>query len=64
MKAPRAIERKIRAYNPWPGAFTELGGGNLKIFAVSIVDLRGKPGEILRKEIGNLLLRRPIALYR
>src|SRR5205823_6440739 len=35
-----AIERKIRAYNPWPGAFTEFSGRNLKIFAASIVDLR------------------------
>jgi methionyl-tRNA formyltransferase len=47
MKALRP-SRKIRAYN-WPGAFTELGGGNLKFFAASIVDLCGKPGEILRK---------------
>ncbi len=45
-----AIERKIRAYNPWPGAFTEFSGRNLKIFAASIVDLRGKPGKILRKD--------------
>src|SRR5438105_4072360 len=44
------IERKIRAYNPWPGAFTEFGGRNLKIFSATIVDLRGKPGEILRKD--------------
>ena len=48
-ESAEAIERKIRAYNPWPGAFTELGGGNLKIFTASIADLRGKPGEILRK---------------
>ena len=48
-ESAEAIERKIRAYNPWPGAFTELAGGNLKIFAASIIDLRGKPGEILRK---------------
>ena len=44
------IERKIRAYNPWPGAFTELNNRKLKVFAASIVDLRGKPGEILRKQ--------------
>ncbi|MFN2542431.1 MAG: methionyl-tRNA formyltransferase [Chthoniobacterales bacterium] len=43
-----AIERKIRAYDPWPGAFMKLDGRNLKIFSASIVDLRGKPGEILR----------------
>src|SRR5690349_11419769 len=31
------IERKIRAFNPWPGAFMELGGRNLKVFSASIV---------------------------
>src|SRR6266702_1128586 len=41
------IERKIRAFNPWPGAFMKLDGPNLKIFSASIVDLSGKPGEIL-----------------
>jgi methionyl-tRNA formyltransferase len=54
------IERKIRAFNPWPGAFMELaprlldsgaaGGRNLKIFSASVVDLSGKPGEILRSD--------------
>jgi methionyl-tRNA formyltransferase len=44
------IERKIRAYNPWPGAFTDVKDRKLKIFAATIVDLRGKPGEILRKD--------------
>jgi methionyl-tRNA formyltransferase len=44
------IERKIRAFNPWPGAFTELDQRKLKIFAASIVDQNGKPGEILRRE--------------
>jgi methionyl-tRNA formyltransferase len=43
------IERKIRAFNPWPGAFAEIGGSNLKIFSARIVDLNGKPGEILRR---------------
>jgi methionyl-tRNA formyltransferase len=44
------IERKIRAFNPWPGAFMKLGERNLKIFSASIVDLGGKPGEILRSD--------------
>jgi len=46
----QAIERQIRAYNPWPGAFTEFNNRKLKIFGASIVDLRGKPGEVLRRE--------------
>jgi methionyl-tRNA formyltransferase len=44
------IERKIRAHNPWPGAFTEFENRKLKIFSASIANLRGKPGEILRKD--------------
>lgn len=49
------IERKIRAFNPWPGAFTIMAADsdtprNLKVFSASIVDLIGKPGEILRSE--------------
>ena len=47
-----AIERKIRAYDPWPGAFTKIGGPgttkNLKVFAASVLDLSAKPGKIIR----------------
>jgi methionyl-tRNA formyltransferase len=45
------IERKIRAFNPWPGAFSEIaapGVRKLKIFSAATVDLSGKPGEFLR----------------
>src|SRR4029453_2055570 len=45
-----AIERKIRAYNPWPGAFMKIDSRNLKIFSASVVDLNGQPGEILRSD--------------
>jgi methionyl-tRNA formyltransferase len=44
------IERKIRAFNPWPGAFTELDKRKLKIFRATIVHRSGKPGEILAAE--------------
>jgi methionyl-tRNA formyltransferase len=45
-----AIEKKIRAYNPWPGAFMKLDTQNLKIFSASVVDLTGQPAEILRSD--------------
>ena len=45
-----SIEQKIRAFNPWPGAFMKLGSQNLKVFSATIVDLSGKPGETLRSE--------------
>jgi methionyl-tRNA formyltransferase len=44
------IERKIRAFNPWPGAFMKVDEQNLKIFSASVVNLNGKPGEILRSD--------------
>jgi methionyl-tRNA formyltransferase len=44
------IERKIRAFDPWPGAFMQIGGQNLKIFSATVVDLQGKPGEILKSK--------------
>ena len=44
------IERKIRAFNPWPCAFMKLGDRNLKVFSASLVNRSGKPGEILRSE--------------
>jgi methionyl-tRNA formyltransferase len=44
------IERKIRAFDPWPSAFMEIDHRNLKIFGATIVDRRGKPGEIWRHE--------------
>ena len=46
-ESAEAIERKIRAYNPWPGAFMKLDRQNLKIFSASVVDLNSQPGEIL-----------------
>ena len=44
------IERKIRAFNPWPGAFMELDKRKLKIFRATIVHRSGKQGEILAAE--------------
>ncbi len=44
------IERRIRAFNPWPGAFMKIDGRNLKIFSSSIVDVSGEPGEIVGSE--------------
>jgi methionyl-tRNA formyltransferase len=49
-ESAEAIERKIRAYNPWPGAFMRVDGQNLKIFSASVVDLSGEPGKVLRND--------------
>src|SRR5438270_6585364 len=49
------IERKIRAFNPWPGAFMKMTTKSnelrtLKIFSAAMVNLSGAPGEILGGE--------------
>ena len=49
-ESAEGIERKIRAYNPWPVAFMKVDGQNLKVFSASIVDLNGQPGEVLRSD--------------
>src|SRR5438477_4491076 len=49
-ESAEAIERKIRAYNPWPGAFMKVDHQSLKIFSASVVDLTGQRGEILRRD--------------
>jgi len=49
-ESAEAIERKIRAFNPWPGAFMKLNDQNLKIFSGSVVGLNGNAGQILRSE--------------
>jgi methionyl-tRNA formyltransferase len=49
-ESAEAIERKIRAYNPWPGAFMKVDGQSVKVFSASVVDINGQPGEVLRSE--------------
>jgi methionyl-tRNA formyltransferase len=49
-ESAEAIERKIRAFNPWPVAFMKVDHQNLKVFSASVVDLNGQPGEVLRSD--------------
>jgi methionyl-tRNA formyltransferase len=56
-----AIERKIRAFNAWPGAFTTVTtksdkAQNLKIFSAVVIDHRGSPGEIIYPDERRLVI--------
>lgn len=33
-----AIERRLRAYDPWPGSFTQIGGERVKVLAAEVAD--------------------------
>jgi len=42
-----ALDRQIRALNPWPGTFCRLGDDVLKVLAARPADGRGAPGTVL-----------------
>ncbi|MEJ0017030.1 MAG: methionyl-tRNA formyltransferase [Acetobacteraceae bacterium] len=42
-----AIDRQVRAFDPWPGTFTTLRGTTLKILTVEHADGAGPPGTVL-----------------
>lgn len=47
------LDRRIRAYDPWPGTTTTLEGKRVKIFPpVEIVDAVGEPGTLLAIDTG------------
>ncbi|MBS0638971.1 MAG: methionyl-tRNA formyltransferase [Proteobacteria bacterium] len=42
-----AIDRQVRAFDPWPGTFTTLEGDTLKVLAVAPAAGSGAPGTVL-----------------
>jgi len=46
------LERKVRAYNPWPVAWCELGGRRLRIWQAEVVEsiADGNPAQIVSEE--------------
>ena len=50
------IERRVRGFEPWPGAYSHIGGKLLKIHRVNVVaaDTKGSPGEVMRADAGGL----------
>ena len=41
------VDRQVRAFDPWPGTFTLVGGSLLKVLAVRPVEGHGDPGTVL-----------------
>jgi methionyl-tRNA formyltransferase len=42
-----ALDRQVRAFDPWPGTFSSLGGETLKVLAAEPADGTGAPGCVL-----------------
>ncbi|HEX5222657.1 MAG TPA: methionyl-tRNA formyltransferase [Verrucomicrobiae bacterium] len=59
-QSARAIWNRIRAFTPWPGAFTFLPGQPqpvlLKIWQAEVLSGQGTPGEILSSDKGGIVI--------
>lgn len=57
-KSAKVLEREIRAYNPWPTAFTNLNDRTLKIWDADVLDdNHGKnPGEVIKVTKDSLIV--------
>jgi methionyl-tRNA formyltransferase len=51
-----AIERRARAFDPFPGLQFELGGGFVKLWRAAAVPLSGAPGMVLEAGDGRLVV--------
>jgi methionyl-tRNA formyltransferase len=43
----RELERRLRAFTPWPGAFCTFDGGMLKVTKAAVGSGQGTPGTVL-----------------
>lgn len=46
-KTARELERRLRAFTPWPGAFCTFDGALLKVAKASVGEGKGAPGTVL-----------------
>jgi methionyl-tRNA formyltransferase len=61
------IERQVRAFSPYPGAWFEMDGERIKLLRARMVGVNGKPGTVLDEHLtiacGNAAIR-PLELQR
>lgn len=50
------IERLIRAFNPWPVAFTHIGEQTLRIYKAECIEQDGEPGMILAADKKGIII--------
>jgi methionyl-tRNA formyltransferase len=51
-QAAEVLQRRVRAFNPWPVAWCELGGQRLRIWQAEVVDngAAGQPGKVISEQ--------------
>jgi methionyl-tRNA formyltransferase len=50
------IARRVRAYNPFPGAFTQFGESRIKVWRAGLANGEGVPGEVLHFDCDTILV--------
>ncbi len=45
------LERRVRAFDPWPGTATHLNGASLKVLAAELAEGDGRPGTVLDRRL-------------
>lgn len=46
-----ALERKLRAFTPWPGTWFDLDGQRVKLLKAEVADANGAPGTVLDDDL-------------
>ncbi len=52
----QALERRMRAFDPFPGCTAEVAGQGLKIWRARVADQSGTPGQVLRADSSGLVI--------
>jgi methionyl-tRNA formyltransferase len=50
------LARKVRAFNPFPGAHAQAGGVTVKIWNAQAVDGKGRPGQVLSADAQGIVV--------
>jgi methionyl-tRNA formyltransferase len=50
------LARKVRAFNPFPGAHAQAGGVTIKIWNAQALDARGQPGQVLSADAQGIVV--------
>jgi methionyl-tRNA formyltransferase len=50
------IERNIRAFNPWPVCFTQMGEHTVKIYHAKVIAQTGRAGEVLSSDKNGIVV--------
>jgi methionyl-tRNA formyltransferase len=50
------LARKVRAFNPFPGAHAQAGGVTVKVWNAQATDGTGRPGQVLAADAGGIVV--------